>query len=69
MTFEQFGKQLLKNKKFREIAAKSEPDYQLARSLMADKIKKRMAEDKMNDLTITDNDAIILTLNSPALAC
>lgn len=59
MTFEQFEKQLLKNKKFREIAAKSEPEYQLG----------RMTEDKMNDLTITDNDAIILTLNSPALAC
>ena len=40
MTFDQFEKKLLKNKKFREAAAKLEPEYQLTRSLIAAKIKK-----------------------------
>ena len=41
ITFEQFEKDLLKDKKFREAAAKLEPEYQLARSLIATRIKSK----------------------------
>lgn len=44
VTFEQLEKELLKNKKFREIAAKLEPEYQLARSLIAARIKRNLTQ-------------------------
>jgi len=44
MTFEQFEKKLLKNKKFREAAAKLEPEYQLARNRIIAKIKKNTTQ-------------------------
>ena len=44
ITLEQLEKELLKDKKFREAAAKLEPEHQLARSLIAARIKKRMTQ-------------------------
>jgi len=44
ITLEQLEKELLKDKKFREAAAKLEPEYQLARSLIAARIKKRLTQ-------------------------
>ena len=44
MTFEQFEKQLLKDKKFRKAAAKLEPEYQLDRSRIAARIKKNTTQ-------------------------
>lgn len=47
MTFGQFEKKLLKSKKFREIAAKSEPEYQAIRKLIKAKLKTKDKSHKL----------------------
>jgi len=44
MNWETYEKKLLKNKEFRRIAKESEPEYQLARSLIAARINKRLTQ-------------------------
>ena len=44
MNWKTYEKKLLKNKEFRRIAKESEPEYQLARSLIAARIKKRLTQ-------------------------
>ncbi len=44
MNWKTYEKKLLKNKEFRRIAKESEPEYQLARSLIAARINKRLTQ-------------------------
>lgn len=44
MNWKTYEKKLLKNKEFRQIAEETEPEYQLARSLIAARIKKRLTQ-------------------------
>ncbi len=44
MNWETYEKKLLKNKEFRRIVKESEPEYQLARSLIAARIKQKMTQ-------------------------
>lgn len=47
MNWKTYEKKLLKNKEFRRIAEESEPEYQLARSLIAARIKKRLTQSEI----------------------
>ncbi|MBI5356893.1 helix-turn-helix transcriptional regulator [Candidatus Collierbacteria bacterium] len=58
ITLEQLEKELLKDKKFRDAAAKLEPEYQLARSLIAARIKKRMTQSEIAKLAKTNQASI-----------
>lgn len=40
MNWKKYEEKLLKNKKFRKVAAGSEPEYQLIRNLIVAKVKK-----------------------------
>lgn len=44
MNWETYEKKLLRNKEFRRIADESEPEYQLARSLIAARIKSKLTQ-------------------------
>lgn len=44
MNWKTYEKKLLRNKEFRRIAKESEPEYQLARSLIAARIKSKLTQ-------------------------
>lgn len=44
MNWKTYEKKLLKNKEFRRIAKESEPEYQLARSLISARIKSKLTQ-------------------------
>lgn len=44
MNWRTYERKLLKNKEFRKIAKESEPEYQLARSLISARIKSKLTQ-------------------------
>jgi len=58
ITFAQYEKQLMKDKAFREVAAKLEPEFQLARSLIAARIKKNLTQAQLARKAKTDQASI-----------
>jgi DNA-binding XRE family transcriptional regulator len=58
MNWKDFEKQLMKNPEFRKEAAKIEPEYQLARSLIGARIKKRMTQATLAKKAHTDQASI-----------
>lgn len=58
ITFEQYEKQLMKDKEFRQAAAKLEPEFQLARSLIAARIKKKLTQAQLAKRAKTNQASI-----------
>jgi DNA-binding XRE family transcriptional regulator len=58
MNWKDFEKQLTKNPEFRKEAAKLEPEYQLARSLIGARIKKKMTQESLAKKAQTDQASI-----------
>jgi DNA-binding XRE family transcriptional regulator len=58
MDWKDYEKKLLKNKKFVEVAKEQEPEYQLARSLLAARIKKGLTQAKLAKKAKTDQASI-----------
>ena len=58
MNWETYEKKLLKNKEFRRIAKKSEPEYKLARSLISARIKSKLTQAEIAKLAKTNQASI-----------
>lgn len=58
ITFEQLEKELMRDKKFRQVMAKLEPEYQLARSLIAARIKKKLTQAQLAKRAKTNQASI-----------
>ena len=58
VTLEQLEKELMKDKKFRQAMAQLEPEYQLARSLIAARIKKKLTQAQLAKKAKTDQASI-----------
>lgn len=58
MNWREHEKKLLKNPKFREIAKRLEPEYQLARSVILNRIKKSLTQKQLAKKMKTSQSAI-----------
>lgn len=58
MDWKTYEKKLLKDKRFVEVAKRLEPEYQLARSLIAARIKKKLTQAEVAKLAKTDQATI-----------
>lgn len=58
MDWKEHEKQLLKNPKFLKIAQKLEPEYQLARSIILNRIKKGLTQQQLARKMKTSQSAI-----------
>ena len=58
INFDELEKKWMKDPKFREAAKKMEPEYQLARSLIAARIKKRVSQIQLAKKAKTDQATI-----------
>ena len=58
MNWKDFERELMKDPKFRKEAAKLEPEYQLARSLIGARIKRRLTQKALAKKASTDQASI-----------